>query len=256
MNFEFYTIGEAKWVYITPDEDDIKKFSECGKPTPKAYRTKVIVDKYDKECFVLQNWTNPRDDNKHFMFTRHIQDAVEEILYGKGDRIEVMDIMGAFPNNHPTHFRVYRYVDREFGNSMKEESQKAWRTTNFGFSLIVYDSEGIVPMRFVTKDLDYWNGIDNRDVLTFYTRYEAQQMVDRIVELSKKFGDRLKPSDHIQSPSFENPYHNMSDDEEFPMMIRYGSGSGYIFDYQKLKERDKKITEYFIIQIIQDVMCK
>lgn len=248
MYFVNVSENNEDFIVIFPDEKEIKRFTDCGKTPPKPHKSKIILDKFGKECFVLPNWRSPHESNKYFMFSNHIVDAITEIRDGYADRIETNfnGFDGLIFNTRPTQFRLYRYIDREFGDKLKNESINGWKNVTFCYSIVIYNPNSLNGKRFVSVDYDYWDGIS--EILHFDTYQEAQETVDMIVNKSKEFASLICGVDDKEITYDE--YVSMV--SEYPNIIRYGSESGYIFDYNN-RESTNSDTDSYVIQIIQDV---
>ena len=250
MYFDFTSEKDKNSVLIFPDEKEVQLFQEAGKEPPRMMVSTIELDKNGNQCFKLPNWRSPKHATLN-LFSEHIKDAVEEIRIGYGDRIETGELFQSIFQTRPTRFSVYRYIDRSIGDAIKSESIKGWKNTKFGYSIIMYNPNSFNSPKFITRNFDFWYGTDLHKVLTFDTIDEAENVVKDIVEKATRFGDWVKTIEF--DPNFSKEEYDR-EASKYPNIIRYGSTSGYIIDDgRKYFGRDKKIDDYYIIQIIQDV---
>lgn len=111
------------------------------------------------------------------LFSGRIKDAVECIRDGYGD---VISVGGWFKT-----VSVIRYLNREYGESLREKSIEGWKNAEFEyaikFSFINSFSGGY------TVDKNGKGTYDNKDILTFPTEELANEHISKLVNLANDY---------------------------------------------------------------------
>lgn len=156
-----------------------------------------IIDKiavYDSagnqiDCCVIQKDDNGREcyyptnlNDKYGLFTDKPKDAIECIKAGYGDAFQQSDFFGLMVNN------VVRYLDREYGERLREKTLKGWKDTKFAygikFSYTSSFSDGRLVMQ--NKALMGFND-DPKNVLSFDRKEDALLFIKEVNEKAAKY---------------------------------------------------------------------
>lgn len=90
-------------------------------------RRVVQKDKNGKEYITLPNM---RDSNISKSFSNRIGEAVDEVINGNGDVITSINFLGK------SNIRVLYFLDREYGNQLKEKSIDGWKDAKFKWVIL------------------------------------------------------------------------------------------------------------------------
>lgn len=208
------------------------------------------------DCAIIQTDNNGREyyypNNTHDnlgLFTGRIKDAVECIRNDFGDAIQQSHLFG-FTMDH-----VVRYIDREYGESIRQQSIEGWKDTVFAygvkFSFINSFSDGSLVMKDETL-MNPYSGDLYSDILRFDTEKEAQKFIDKVNEKAEEYseeymalertGDDVYDYNNIVSPLFDK--------------IKTESGSRdsiywNVFSARTSeKEKNEKVYKLEVVQVI------
>ena len=116
---------------------------------------------------------NPHE--KWGLFNDRIKDAVECITEDYGDVISVTDLVGS------NIVDVVRYIDREYGESIRQKFIEGWKDTNFAYAIKLQFKNTLYGGYVLSKDntlLGY--GYDKANILGFDTEYDAINFINAI----------------------------------------------------------------------------
>ena len=180
------------------NDDNIAKCAILEDETlDKRNRRRVIhTDNQGREYFHLPN---KRDTRVRKSFVNRIADAVDEVVNGDGDAISVVKILGV------ETMSVLYFLDREYGESLKENSIKGWKDTKFGWAI--------------------------KEINTFSTFVSSDKIIEFSQEKAKFFAnenDALSFIDEIYNEAYEIMDKGYTIDEIFQKLEeKYGENTLY-----------------------------
>ena len=136
----------------------------------------VSVDENGYKYFSIPNMRNPSNIFKSFLY--RIKDAYDAIKDGDGD---VLIISTLFIGKS---MRVIRYIDREYGESVRQEFLDGWKDTKFKYCIRVTGNNTYISS-FVTKDYNLSVDEISDNLLLFDTEKEAIEEIEKIKTKSK-----------------------------------------------------------------------
>ena len=150
--------------------------------TPVEYCVEVNDD--GKEYFSIPNVK----DSENQLFLNKIKDCIEAIRNDDGDVISINDSGLAFLGGED----VYKFVDREYGEKLRQQTIKGWENTKFCYIIEKGYKNSFNSPREVKENGSYFiDGIDNKeDRLIFNTQKEAEKFLNEVYELSERLQNR------------------------------------------------------------------
>ena len=218
----------------------------------------AIYDDNDNQidCAVIKTDDNGREyyypNNPHDnlgLFTGRIKDAIECIRNGFGDAIKQSHLLG-FNIDH-----VVRYIDREYGESIRQQSIEGWKDTVFAygvkFSFINSFSDGNLIMKDETL-MSRFSGDLYSDILRFDTEEEAQRFIDKVNKKAEEYYEEYVALEKTGNDDYD--YNNIF--SPFFNKIKAESNnrdSIYWEVFSALateKEKNKKVYKLEVVQVI------
>lgn len=141
----------------------------------------IHLDKDGREYYYSSN-----PHNNLGLFGR-IQDAIEYVRNDFGDVVAIGRLLGF------SMYHVVRYIDREYGESIRQQSLEYWKGTKFAFgvkfSFINSFNDGRPVMKnnmlMIFKD-------DYKDILKFDTEEEAQKYINDVKKKAEEYYEKYK----------------------------------------------------------------
>ena len=218
----------------------------------------AIYDDNDNQidCAVIHTDDDGREyyypNNPHNnlgLFTGRIKDAIECIRNGFGDAIQQSHLLG-FNMDY-----VVRYIDREYGESIRQQSIEDWKDTVFAygvkFSFINSFSDGNLIMKDETL-MNPFSGDLYSDILRFDTEEEAQRFIDKVNKKAEEYYEEYIALEKTGNHDYD--YNNIF--APFFNKIKGKSGnrdSIYWEVFSALdteKEKNKKVYNLEVVQVI------
>jgi hypothetical protein len=166
MNYEIYT-------------------TEQGEKRVKFENGRTHCINQDKNGYEYFSIINTKEDNKLGLFSGRIKDAVECIREGEGDCLEVINLFGK--SEH-----VIRFLDRKYGENLRQQSIEGWKDTEFGYSLKFGYKNSFNGSYFIKNDktiLSLWCDNPN-EYIYFKTKDEAVKYKNDIINEANRFADK------------------------------------------------------------------
>lgn len=110
---------------------------------PDGVKRIVQKDENGKEYFSIPNY---RSNHSFKLFRDRIKDAIETIKEGNGDVLAVRTLFGTKSES------VHRYLDREYGESLRIKTIEGFKDAEFGYSLKFGYLNSMSGSRFISKD--------------------------------------------------------------------------------------------------------
>ena len=217
----------------------------------------AIYDDNDNQidCAVIHTDDDGREyyypNNPHNnlgLFTGRIKDAIECIRNGFGDAIQQSHLLG-FNMDH-----VVRYIDREYGESIRQQSIESWKDTVFAygvkFSFINSFSDGNLIMKDETL-MNPFSGDLYSDILRFDTE-EAQRFIDKVNKKAEEYYEEYAALEETGNHDYD--YNNIF--TPFFNKIKGESGnrdSIYWEVFSALateKDKNEKVYKLEVVQVI------
>lgn len=109
---------------------------------PDGIKRIVQKDEAGREFFYVPNY---RSGHSFKLFTDRIKDAIETIREGYGDVLAVRTLFGTKSES------VLRYLDREYGESLRSQTIVGFEDAEFGYSLKFGYLNSMSGSRFISK---------------------------------------------------------------------------------------------------------
>lgn len=151
----------------------------------KRKRRRVIQkDENGKEYFTLPNMKDGRISKS---YSNRIGEAVEEVINGNGDVISSTNILGI------RNIRVLYFLDREYGNQLKEKSIEGWKDSKFKWVILKpnpfnyesYVSKNSIPV------------FDKSEAMVFDTEKEALKFIEKMYDKAYEFIDHNNSTENV-----------------------------------------------------------
>lgn len=171
-------------------------------------------------------------------FTNRIKDAIDTIIAGNGDCITSFNTIGE-------HIKVLYFLDREYGESIRQKTIEDWKDTKFAY-VIKYGSNMSFSGYCNVLNKDYcpvFNG-DNRRVLYFDSYSAAKEEIEKIISKAYEYAKQI--NDYIpDSNTDESLVSEVSNKVYNQMVTDLGSTSNIIIDfaYDMLDDDGKFIND-------------
>lgn len=158
MEYEVYTNDEGKRRV---------KFLDCN---DEDYS--VEKDENGMEYFSIPNVLNPKYKESIFarLFSGRVKDAVEVIKLGYADVLNTSSIFGS------NSVKPIRFVDREYGESLRAKSIDGWKDTEFAYVIRV-NPMGFGSSSTVLSDGKFGNAL-SKNLMFFNSEVAAQEWLD------------------------------------------------------------------------------
>jgi hypothetical protein len=145
----------------------------------------VSTDKEGKKYFPIPNVyiNNPENDPFKMLFCGRIKDAITAIKEGHGDVLSIGGIFGACES-------VYRFVDREYGEELRQKTIERFKNTEFGYSLKFGYLALMSGSRFVSKDNKILSIFEDQNNYKFFnTEEDAEKFRKYIIDEATKLSN-------------------------------------------------------------------
>lgn len=156
---------------------------------------------------------NTSDKGKFRLFTDCITDAIMAIRDGHGDALKMGNIFGGITES------VIRFIDREYGEKIRNKTIKGFEDTEFGYSLKFGYLNSFKGSLHVKRDYTLLSLFDedlSTSMIYFKTEAEAQQARDSIIskanDLVKEYRENQNKSDLEISKLFEEKWKGIYSD--------------------------------------------
>jgi hypothetical protein len=155
----------------------------------------VNTDKEGREYFPIPNLYNNSENDPIMkqLFVGRIKDAITAIKNGKGDILSVSNMFGSAES-------VYRFVDRVYGEEMRQKTIEGWKNTEFGYSLKFGYLDSMSGSRFISKDYNILSIFDDPNNYIFFDTEEETEKVKQEILL--------------EANEFVNGYEKVKDNDE------------------------------------------
>jgi len=142
----------------------------------------VEIDKNGREYFPIPN---PYTDYPLKLFNDRIKDAITAVREGHGDCLVVESIFGFKTDS------VYRFVDREYGEYIRQQTIDGFKNTDFGYSLKFGYLNSMNSGLYISKDgKSLLSAFDNQDNYNYFnTMKEAEEYKKEIINAAQKIVD-------------------------------------------------------------------
>ncbi len=174
----------------------------------------------------------PNPHHKFNLYSHRIKDAINQIQYGIGD---------ALYSNH--HDSVVMFLDRRYGNAIKQKTIEGWKNTKFGYSIYGYYENKIGSDSKFNKNGDfYFSDISDPD---------SQLIFDDITDAYSKIDEWT--SDTLNAATIYKSIKH--DDVNMTAFIRnmpevvYHMLWNYVSSSEELNESGGK----YILEVCQDI---
>lgn len=253
MNYEIISTDEGKkFVNFILTEEEKRHLFDAKKYIPDLSR-QIQKDENLKEFFNVPN-IRTLEHNSGYLFSDHIKDALEEVRDGIGDVISTGGAFNSIFAARPSSVRVRHYLDREYGESLKEKTIEGWKDSEFCYSIMIYNRNSFGPGYFVSTDYDFYVPVASNTsdkIMQFDSYQEAVKVADSLESESKRMLSDLEslPEDVTAElyDSVMKKYHNV---------VRYGSSDGLICFHNSLARKIQDDENPWIIRVVQDVKLK
>jgi len=162
MKIEFFEKQGEKWASLNHDG--------------KIINRRVYKDEDGEEYFDVPNYFATDVDDKFlkYCFTRRVKDMVETIRSGLGDVISVRTLMVRIDT-------VRRYVNREYGEELRQKSLAGWKDAKFAF---VLGNDGTFGRSYYTTDgtLEFADCMETTVPKFFGSGEEAKECLKKLKE--------------------------------------------------------------------------
>ena len=208
------------------------------------------------DCCVIHKDDNGREyyypsnpHNKNGLFSDRPKDAIECIRNGFGDGFQQSHLFGM------TLEHVVRYIDREYGEEIRQKTIKEWKDARFSYGVKFYFLNSFSRGKLVCKHKDLMGyGATIADVLTFDTEIEASAFIDEVNKKAKEYheeyinlektGNRDEDYENIFKPFFNKIKRKMEN----------GTNSVYWMAFSGLNKEDKNGRPEYKMEIVQVVL--
>lgn len=224
--------GKGKYAQIV---DKIIVYDESGKQIDCI---KIEKDEDGKEYY---NISNPKGKLK--LFTDYPKDAIDCILEDLGDVILII-------TNSDFDFlflRVIRYIDREYGEQLRQKTLEDWKDAKFGYAIKFGYRYLLFDGYLINEKKELHRYSDNSKILIFNNYNKAKKFVDEILTTSKKYIKDYKVfKNSFKDPKYEDlePFYKKVENE-------IGANSIYYEVFFGLLDNDEKGRDTFYIKIVQ-----
>ena len=139
----------------------------------------VNTDNEGKEYFPVPNIYT---DDSFKLFLGCIKDALTTIREGNGDVLSI----GGTPFC-PGGENVYKYVDREYGEHLRQKTIEGFNNTEFGYSIKFGYLNSMSGSRFVSENNKILTMFDDqRNYIFFSTIEEAENYKNKVLSIAEK----------------------------------------------------------------------
>ena len=208
------------------------------------------------DCAVIQTDDNGREyyypNNPHDslgLFSGRIKDAIECIRSDFGDAIEQSHLLG-FSMDH-----VVRYIDRKYGESIRQQSIEDWKDTVFAYGVKFRFINSFYDGNLIMKDetlMNPFSGDLYSDILRFDTEEEAQRFIDKVNKKAEEYYEEYAALEETGNHDYD--YNNIF--SPFFNKIK-GESNNRDSIYWKVfsalvteKERNEKVYKLKVVQVI------
>ena len=171
-------------IYVNQEGNKRVRFLDCKRKSGKCIDYCVNIDEEEREYFPIPNMKNTEE---LYLFNDRVQDAIECIRQGDGDVLSVNKTGCALFGGN----RVYRFVNREYGEELRYKTIEGWKDTVFGYGLkFGYKNSFSGGLLLNTKNKRFF-GQEGEEKLTFKTKEEAETYKNNILTTVNRLKDRL-----------------------------------------------------------------
>ena len=116
--------------------------------------------------------------SKRGTFSDCIKDAITCIREGRGDVLCQITVF-SFPIDY-----VRKYIDREYGESLRARSIEGWKNANFGYAVKFTKSNPYTAGSLISVNKERMSIFDDRsNILTFDTKEDAEKFITDVYKL-------------------------------------------------------------------------
>lgn len=144
-------------------------------------KSDIRIDNAGHKFFSVLNRVTTETTRSARYFYGCIEDAVLSVKNGNGDVISASNTIGG-------NIDVLYFLDREYGNSLREKTLEGWKDAEFGYIVKIGNKNsfrGFAPITPKYEDTFYVG--NNLSYALFNTKEEAQVFVDEIIDIAKGF---------------------------------------------------------------------
>lgn len=191
--------------------------------------------------------SNPHDELG--LFNGKIKDAVECIRNDFGDAIQQSHLPSF------TMYHVVRYIDREYGESIRQQSIEGWKDTVFAYGVKFRFINSFYDGNLIMKDetlMNPFSGDLYSDILRFDTEEEAQRFIDKVNKKAEEYYEEYIALEKTGNHDYD--YNNIF--SPFFNKIK-GESNNRDSIYWKVfsalateKERNEKVYKLKVVQVI------
>lgn len=197
------------------------KFENCRVAEEAEYMAPVLIDKDSNELYFEA--VNVLDDNKYnfFIFDRNIVDAITLLRNGDIDEIFIDDknfINKIYGN---PHIAARIYVNRIFGEKVRERELKKWKNSIPCYALTANISglfvfgEYLITKNGDSKNFNLFDVSPKANILTFSTKEEADNFINYLKE------DALNRISRISQKIYSGEKNTLNFNNETNAILRY-----------------------------------
>jgi DNA repair exonuclease SbcCD nuclease subunit len=203
MNYEIYISNDVKYV-------------NCSKRVKFENGTNYCVNtnKEGKEYFAIPNpyINNPENSPIKQLFVGRIKDAITAIREGQGDVLNISGMFGPAES-------VYRFIDRQYGEELRQKTIEGWKNTEFGYSLKFGYLNSMSGSRFINKEYQILSLFEDQNSYIFFnTEEEAEQTKQEILLKAQEMFNKWKK---VENTDNEKEYLNQYFDESIYAKVWY-----------------------------------
>lgn len=204
----------------------VKFYEENGEHIVDKVRD-VKTDKYGHEYVRVPNPKNPKHIN---MFTGRIKDAVEQIRFGIGDCI-ISNGGISFGSRIDS---VALFLDREYGDKIKNQSIDGWKNAEFGYAIEGYFKHSMGgPVKY-TEDGELWNDwfpeLNKKPFVSFSLEEEANELIQKWTKMAIEADKNYRALDAIEDKNSEEANKIREYTRSLPFVV-LDLASNYADDY-------------------------
>lgn len=233
MKYEVYVVSEDSSKEYGPKIGDVRvRFPDIG----EDYCTEL--DENGQRHFGVPNIIRPDsgEGRIHRLFIGRIKDAYEAIVQGHGDVIGTSQIFG------PLGFRsenVRKYIDREYGEALRQKTLEGWKDAVFGFNVVFGYNDSMQGPRPLCEDDTLFSPLAGEDqkIRFFETEEEAQKYLDEKMSIAQPMAkEYTELEDELRSMWLKTHFITRHDHMTIIWELFYAMSK------EKLDEEEKKFT--------------
>ena len=235
MKFEVYEVQENSKNEYGPKKGDIRvKFPEYG----EDYCTDK--DENGELYFPVPNLLNHPEKPANRVFIGRIKDAFDTIMNGDGDVIQTSNLFGM------KMISVIKFVDREYGEEMRQKFLDGWKNVKFGWGIEAGHSNSFSGFSAVCEDMTsyypYLSPAENSVPLYFETEKEAKEKMSEIIETCGEYIER-----YLKAKSQTEQIKTLDEVEN-----KYGLHSVYMsYILAECDSDEEKVYQFRVVQRVK-----